>query len=72
MTEPTIFSPEGMEPDAGAKGIVVLGSGADEAPEVYKPLAPVLAAHSNIEILHTLHPVGVVMAGDDTFDPYKD
>src|SRR3954447_11445151 len=55
-----------------ARGIVVLGSGADEAPEVYKPLDDVLAAHSNIEIVHRLRPLGVVMAGDDVFDPYKD
>lgn len=54
------------------RGIVVLGSGADEAPEVYKNLDAVLAAHSNIEIVHRLRPLGVVMAGDDTFDPYKD
>ena len=54
------------------RGIVVLGSGADEAPEVYKPLDDVLAAHSNIEVVHRLRPLGVVMAGDDIFDPYKD
>jgi len=54
------------------RGIVVLGSGADEAPQVYKDLASVLALHTNIEVLHTLHPVGVVMAGSDIHDPYKD
>ena len=53
-------------------GIVVLGSGADEAPEVYKKLQPVLNHHPNIVVLHTLRPIGVVMAGDDTFDPYRD
>ena len=54
------------------EGIVILGSGADEAPEVYKKLQPVLDHHSNIVVLHTLRPVGVVMAGDDVRDPYKD
>jgi len=54
------------------RGITVLGSGADEAPAVYKDLGTVLAQHANIEVLHILHPVGVVMAGEDTFDPYKD
>jgi tRNA-splicing ligase RtcB len=58
--------------DLAARGIVVLGSGADEAPEVYKPLDDVLAAHTNIEVVHRLRPLGVVMAGDDVFDPYKD
>lgn len=54
------------------RGIVVLGAGADEAPGVYKDLATVLAAHSNIQIIETLRPIGVVMAGADEFDPYKD
>lgn len=54
------------------KGIVVLGAGADEAPGVYKNLVDVLAAHPNIEILHELAPLGVVMAGSDEYDPYKD
>jgi tRNA-splicing ligase RtcB len=61
-----------VQADLAARGIVVLGSGADEAPEVYKPLDDVLAAHSNIEIVHRLRALGVVMAGDDVFDPYKD
>lgn len=55
-----------------ARGIVVLGAAADEAPGVYKDLGEVLAAHSNVEILHSLRPLGVVMAGADTRDPYKD
>jgi tRNA-splicing ligase RtcB len=54
------------------EGIELRGAGADEAPEVYKPLDDVLAAHANIEIVHRLRPLGVVMAGDDVFDPYKD
>ena len=58
--------------DLAARGITVLGSGADEAPGVYKDLASVLAFHSNIEVLHTLNPIGVVMAGDDVRDPYQD
>lgn len=54
------------------QGIVVLGAGADEAPGVYKKLADVLDAHPNIEVLHRLRPLGVVMAGADEIDPYKD
>lgn len=54
------------------RGIIVLGADADEAPGVYKNLPVVLAAHSNIEILHTLRPIGVVMAGSDIRDPYSD
>ena len=53
--------------------IVLAGGGADEAPEVYKRLPDVLAAHSgSIRVKHTLRPLGVAMAGADVFDPYKD
>lgn len=54
------------------RGVVVLGSGADEAPGVYKDLHSVLDQHPNIEIVHKLWPQGVVMAGSDVHDPYKD
>ncbi|HEX6702819.1 MAG TPA: RtcB family protein [Gaiellaceae bacterium] len=56
-----------------SSGIVLIGGGADEAPEVYKRLPDVLAAHgSSIRVKHTLRPLGVAMAGRDVFDPYKD
>jgi tRNA-splicing ligase RtcB len=56
-----------------AKGIELRGAGADEAPEVYKRLPEVLEAHADtVRIVHTLTPLGVAMAGSDTFDPYKD
>ena len=56
-----------------AQGIELRGGGADEAPEVYKRLPEVLAAHSGtINVLHTLTPLGVAMAGLSEFDPYKD
>lgn len=61
-----------VKADLAERGIVVVGADADEAPAVYKSLAAVLAAHPNIEILHRLQPVGVVMAGADVFDPWKD
>jgi len=55
------------------KGIELRGGGADEAPECYKDLKQVLAAHGDtIKILHTLRPIGVAMAGKDTVDPYRD
>jgi tRNA-splicing ligase RtcB (3'-phosphate/5'-hydroxy nucleic acid ligase) len=55
------------------QGIVLLGGGADEAPEVYKRLPEVLAAHAgSIRVKRTLRPLGVAMAGRDVFDPYKD
>jgi tRNA-splicing ligase RtcB len=55
------------------QGIVLVGGGADEAPEVYKRLPDVLAAHGDtIRVKHTLRPLGVAMAGRDVRDPYKD
>jgi tRNA-splicing ligase RtcB len=55
------------------QGIVLVGGGADEAPEVYKRLPDVLAAHGDtVRVKHTLRPLGVAMAGRDVFDPYKD
>jgi tRNA-splicing ligase RtcB len=55
------------------QGIVLVGGGADEAPEVYKRLPEVLAAHGDsIRVRHRLRPLGVAMAGRDVVDPYKD
>jgi tRNA-splicing ligase RtcB len=56
-----------------AQGIVLVGGGADEAPEVYKRLPDVLDAHSgSVRVKHRLRPLGVAMAGRDVRDPYKD
>jgi tRNA-splicing ligase RtcB (3'-phosphate/5'-hydroxy nucleic acid ligase) len=55
------------------QGIALVGGGADEAPEVYKRLPDVLAAHGGtVRVKHTLRPLGVAMAGRDVEDPYKD
>ncbi|HEX6714623.1 MAG TPA: RtcB family protein [Thermoleophilaceae bacterium] len=55
------------------QGIVLIGGGADEAPEVYKRLPDVLDAHADsIRVKHRVRPLGVAMAGRDVFDPYKD
>jgi tRNA-splicing ligase RtcB (3'-phosphate/5'-hydroxy nucleic acid ligase) len=59
--------------DLRRKGIELRGGAADEAPGAYKRLDEVLAYHEGtVRILHTLRPLGVAMAGADTFDPYKD
>jgi len=56
-----------------ARGIILRGAGADEAPPVYRPLQSVLDAHAGtIEIVDTLRPRIVIMAGGNEFDPYKD
>src|SRR5262245_28042350 len=56
-----------------ARGTVLRGGGADEAPEVYRRLEDVLAKHaSTIRVEHTLRPRIVVMAGPHEHDPYRD
>ena len=53
--------------------IELRGAGADEAPECYKKLDEVLNYMGDtIKILHKLEPIGVAMAGSETYDPYKD
>ena len=55
------------------KKVVLRGGDLDEAPQAYRRLPDVLAAHAGtITILHTLTPLGVAMAGRDIVDPYKD
>lgn len=55
------------------QGIVVVGGDADEAPEAYKRLPEVIEAHADyVDVTHTLRPVAVVMAGANTYDPFKD
>jgi tRNA-splicing ligase RtcB len=59
--------------DLRARGIELRGGAPDEAPDAYKRLDDVLAAHEGtVRVLHTLTPLGVAMASADTFDPYKD
>jgi tRNA-splicing ligase RtcB (3'-phosphate/5'-hydroxy nucleic acid ligase) len=54
------------------RNVVLRGGDVDEAPQVYRRLKDVLAAHAGtIRVLHTLRPLGVAMAGRDIVDPYK-
>lgn len=46
-------------------GVELRGAGTDESPFVYRKLKEVLDAHEGtIKVLHTLKPIGVVMAND--------
>ncbi|MDE2804997.1 MAG: RtcB family protein [Gemmatimonadota bacterium] len=46
------------------KGVVLRGGGTDESPHVYRRLSDVLAAQGDtVNVLHTLRPLVVVMAG---------
>ena len=64
---------EDVRSEMANRGIELRGGDADEAPECYKRLDDVLRCQGDtIKILFRLHPVGVAMAGGETFDPYKD
>jgi tRNA-splicing ligase RtcB len=67
------ISKEQMLEAVRSYGVELRGAGTDESPFVYRSLRQVLDAHAEtIEVLHTLKPIGVCMAGADEFDPYKD
>ncbi|MCA9409369.1 MAG: RtcB family protein [Candidatus Omnitrophica bacterium] len=56
-----------------SQGVELRGAGTDEAPHCYKRLPEVLEYHKEtVKVLHTLKPIGVAMAGEDIYDPYKD
>src|SRR5437763_16443684 len=57
----------------GERGVELRGGDVDEAPQAYRRLPDVLAAHARtIRVLQTLRPLGVAMAGRGIVDPYKD
>ena len=73
VIRPGAVSPRMMEDWVREKGVILRGGGLDESPHVYRRLPDVLAAQKGtVEVLHTLRPLIVVMAGADMFDPYKD
>jgi tRNA-splicing ligase RtcB (3'-phosphate/5'-hydroxy nucleic acid ligase) len=73
VISPGLVTPEMMQSWVREKGVILRGGGLDESPHAYRRLPEVLAAQQGtIEILHTLRPLVVVMAGADEFDPYKD
>lgn len=64
---------EMMDAWVGEKGVTLRGAGTDESPHCYKRLPDVLAHHSGtVKVLQTLTPIGVAMAGEGEFDPYRD
>jgi tRNA-splicing ligase RtcB len=73
VIKPGQVSQDMMQSWVRRKGVVLRGGGVDESPHVYRRLKDVLKAQGHtIEVLHTLRPLIVVMAGENEFDPYKD
>jgi tRNA-splicing ligase RtcB len=70
---PGAISREMMMEWVRRQGVELRGAGTDESPHCYKRLPEVLGFHrATIRILHVLKPIGVAMAGEHEFDPYKD
>jgi len=73
VISPGRITPDMMHGWLREKGVILRGGGLDESPQAYRRLPEVLAAQGpTIEVLHTLRPLVVVMAGADEFDPYQD
>ena len=73
VISPGAISRQMMNEWIRARGVTLRGAGTDEAPQAYKRLPEVLEYHkSSVKILHTLKPMGVAMAGEHEFDPFKD
>ena len=73
IVSPGLVSQEMLDAWLEERGVILRGGGLDEAPQAYRRLPSVLAAQGEtIEVLHTLRPVIVVMAGENELDPYKD
>lgn len=73
IVSPGLISKEMMDSWLGERGVILRGGGLDEAPQAYRRLPQVLTSQGGtIEILNTLRPIIVVMAGAGEFDPYRD
>lgn len=73
VLRPGAISRDMMKDWIADMGVELRGAGTDESPHCYKRLPEVLDFHLNsINVLHVLSPLGVAMAGENEFDPYKD
>ncbi len=73
VLRPGLVTPEMMHGWVREKGVILRGGGLDESPHAYRRLPSVLEAQGGtIEVVHTLRPLVVVMAGADEVDPYRD
>lgn len=71
--QPGLISRKMMLDWVQTAGVELRGAGTDESPHCYKRLPEVLQHHKgSIRVLHTLTPVGVAMAGENEYDPFRD
>src|SRR2546429_4971233 len=72
VLKPGAISREMMNDWIKGKGVILRGGGTDESPHVYRRLPDVLKAQgATVEVLHTLRPLIVVMAGGEGVDPHQ-
>lgn len=73
IVSPGLVSQGMMDEWVRERGVILRGGGLDESPHAYRRLPDVLREQGDtIQVLHTLTPLIVVMAGAEEFDPYKD
>ncbi len=73
IVSPGLISRDMMNAWLEQRNVLLRGAGTDESPHCYKRLPEVLMHHAKtVKILHTLEPMGVLMAGELEIDPYKD
>jgi tRNA-splicing ligase RtcB len=67
------FTRQEMDQWLRKRGVRLAGGDLDESPMAYRRLPDVLAHHTDsVNVVHTLRPFAVAMAGSDDFDPFKD
>ncbi len=70
---PGLISKEDMDNWITRYGVELRGAGVDEAPMCYKRIEQVLFHHrETTKQVHRLKPIGVAMASERDYDPYKD
>lgn len=68
-----LISREMMMEWVDGAGVALRGAGTDESPQAYKRIEDVISSHENTLVIdEVLHPIGVAMAGENEYDPFKD
>jgi tRNA-splicing ligase RtcB len=73
VIRPGLVSQSDMDAWVTKFDVELRGGGVDESPHVYRRIEQVLHAHRDtVKIVQKLKPIGVCMADERNFDPYKD
>lgn len=73
LIKPGLVSRDDMAQRVRDANVCLRGANVDESPHCYKKIDEVISYHRDtLDIVEVLTPIGVAMAGDEIFDPYKD